>query len=96
MIRRFEGRCLDPSEQKVITHVEGHGWSVTNIEERSDSVGWSFTVGLFENYKHPEVIIFGMGQDSRHRILNWIGDNVTSGVTQKRPMMVTSKPANRK
>jgi hypothetical protein len=85
-----------PSEQKVITHVEGHGWSVANIEERGDSVGWSFTVGLFENYKHPEVIIFGMSHDSRHRILNWIGDNVTSGVTQKRPMMVTSKPANRK
>jgi hypothetical protein len=79
VIKRFEGRGLDPSEQKVISHVEGHGWSVTNIEERSDSVGWSFTVVLFENYKHPEVIIFGMSHDSRHRILNWIGDNVKSG-----------------
>ena len=79
MISRFEGVDLSEREQIVLGHVEGHGWNVTNIPSEDGSPGWSFTIGLFENYGHPEVIIFGLSDQSRHAILNWIGDNVRDG-----------------
>lgn len=79
MIERFKGRTLDESEQNVLGHVEHHGWNVTNISDQDGEPGWAFTIGLFENYRHPEVIIFGMSPESRHPILNWIGDNVRGG-----------------
>src|SRR5262249_28745897 len=41
--------------------------------------GWAFTIGLFENFGHPEVTIFGMSAEARHSILNWIGENVRDG-----------------
>jgi hypothetical protein len=79
VIERFKGRELDESELKVLGHVEHHGWNVTNIRDEDGKPGWAFTLGLFENYRHPEVIIFGMSAESRHAILNWIGENVRDG-----------------
>ncbi len=79
MIERFRGRELDEKEKTVLGHVEAHGWSVTNICEEDGAPGWAFTIGLFENFDHPEVVIFGMDSESRHSILNWIGQNVRKG-----------------
>jgi Domain of unknown function (DUF4262) len=41
--------------------------------------GWAFTVGLFENFGHPEVTIFVMEPKTRDSILNWIGKNESEG-----------------
>src|SRR5262245_13897008 len=79
MIARFEGRELDDHELRVLGHIEQHGWTVTNIREHDGNPGWAFTIGLFESYGHPEVIIFGMSAESRHSILNWIGENAKGG-----------------
>jgi len=40
---------------------------------------WAFTIGLCENFEHPEVAIFGLQAETRHSILNWIGENVREG-----------------
>lgn len=79
MIERFKDLELDERDRKVLNDVERHGWSVTNIRDQDGAPGWAFTVGLFENYGHPEVVIFGMTLENRHAILNWIGDNVRQG-----------------
>lgn len=79
MIERFKERELDDRERKVLGDVEEHGWNVTNILERDGAPGWAFTIGLFENYGHPEVTIFGMTPENRHAILNWIGGNIRDG-----------------
>jgi len=79
MIERFRGRQLDEDERNVLGHVERHGWSVTNIREQDGAPGWAFTIGLFENFGHPEVVIFGMDPQVRHSILNFIGKNVREG-----------------
>jgi hypothetical protein len=79
MIARFESLELDDTERSVLGHIETHCWNVTNIRGEDGSPGWAFTIGLYENYRHPEVIIFGMSEESRHSILNWIGENVKDG-----------------
>jgi hypothetical protein len=79
MIARFQNRELDESERSVLGHIENHGWNVTNIREQDGLPGWAFTIGLFENFGHPEVAIFGLSQQTRHSILNWIGKNVREG-----------------
>ena len=79
MIERFLGRELDEQEQELPRQVEKFGWSITNIREQDGAPGWAFTIGLFENFGHPEVTIFGMDAKSRQSILNWIGKNVRDG-----------------
>ena len=44
------------------------------MREQDVAPGWAFTIGLFENFRHPEVTIFGMNAESRHAILNWIDE----------------------
>jgi hypothetical protein len=60
MIERFRDREPDESEQEVLSHVERHGWNVTNIREEDGTPGWAFTIGLFETFGHPEVAILGI------------------------------------
>lgn len=76
MLRRFQNRELDADDRQFIDKVEKFGWMVMNIKDEPGKSGWSYTVGLYEHYRQPEIIIFGMKAESRHRILNWIGENV--------------------
>ena len=79
MIDRFQGLKLQPDEIDTIAKVEKYGWMVMNIKEEPGKMGWSYTIGLFETYQHPEVVIFGLKPESRHLILNWIGKNIKQG-----------------
>ncbi len=79
MFPRFRELTLDDEERDFVAGVEKHGWIVMTIKDEPGRASWSYTVGLFENFRHPEVIIFGLKPDSRHRILNWIGENVKKG-----------------
>ena len=56
MISLFKGRKLKPDEKGVIDKLEKHGWTVMSIKEDPGKTGWSYTIGLFENYQHPEPI----------------------------------------
>lgn len=55
MLSRFKSRELDDQELRVLSHIEQHGWNVTNIREQDGNPGWAFTIGLFESYGHAEV-----------------------------------------
>jgi hypothetical protein len=79
MLPRFQNRELDAEDQAFIAKVKKYGWMVTNIKDEPGKTGWAYTTGLFEHYQHPEVIIFGLKAESRHSILNWIGENVKEG-----------------
>jgi hypothetical protein len=79
VIQRFKGRKLDPRERQVLGHIERVGWNVTDIADEEGVPGWAFTIGLFESYGHPEVAIFGMRTETRHSVLNCIGESVRDG-----------------
>jgi len=79
MIPRFQGCTLDAEEKDAIEKIETYGWMVMNIKDEPGKSGWSYTIGMYETYGHPEIIIFGMSVDSRHSILNWIGKNIKEG-----------------
>jgi hypothetical protein len=75
MLKRFQGCKLEPDEIALVSKVENYGWTVMHIKDEPGKPGWSFTIGLFENLRHPEVIIFGVNENKRQEILNWIGEN---------------------
>lgn len=59
----------DESEQKVIDDIAEYGWHCIHIFAEGEHVGYSFTVGLFQSYGHPELIIFGLSAQVAHQIL---------------------------
>jgi hypothetical protein len=69
----------DKSEQKVIDDVAEFGWHCVSIMAEGDHVGYSFTVGLFQSYEHPELIVFGLPSEVSHQILCTAADAAKSG-----------------
>ena len=69
----------DKSEQKVIDDIATYGWHCVSIHPEGDDVGYAFTVGLFQSYGHPELIIFGLSPKVAHQILAIAADAAKSG-----------------
>ena len=71
--------ATDKSEQKVISDVQEHGWHVVLVTPDEAGPGFAFTIGLFHNFGHPEVILFGLPDKVAHSVLNLIGTSVKNG-----------------
>ncbi len=74
---RTEG--TDPGENKLLEDVEKFGWHCVNILAEGDLPPYSFTVGLFHSYQHPEFIIFGLPANVAHEILHIAVEAIKTG-----------------
>jgi hypothetical protein len=41
--------------------------------------GWTYSIGLFQNYHHPEIVVFGLQDTLAHPVLNAIANDIRSG-----------------
>lgn len=60
----------DASERKVLEDIAEYGWHCVHIFAEGDLPPYAFTVGVFETYKHPELIIFGLPREVAHQVLD--------------------------
>jgi len=62
---------LDPLE-KTQSDIKQYGWQCMHIAPRVGDTGSHFTysIGLYETYKHPEIMIFGLANDTAHGVLS--------------------------
>lgn len=67
------------SERKVLADVEEFGWHCVHIHTEHGLPEFTFTVGLYRSFTHPELIIFGLPSTTAHRILSIAADAVRSG-----------------
>ncbi|NIK08936.1 hypothetical protein FHY11_002446 [Xanthomonas arboricola] len=65
---------VDESERQLLDDVAEHGWHCIHITEEGEQVGYSFTVGLYQTFGHPELIIFGLSSMVSHQILSIVAD----------------------
>lgn len=71
------------SEDQLLQDIETVGWSVILIEATDYLPSFAYTVGLWKNYQHPELIAFGLSISTLHSILNTGGELVKEGQTLK-------------
>lgn len=69
------------AEQNIKRDVKEYGWSVCLFEEDSATPAFAYTIGLWKNFKHSEVISFGLSLDTLHAILNDVGEWARNGKT---------------
>lgn len=63
--------CIDLNQTKE--HIEKYGLSVVMIESTKYLPSFAYSVGLKENYNHPEIICFGLNTQILHEIINDVG-----------------------
>jgi hypothetical protein len=74
-------RCGGVNDQQLLGDVADYGWHVLKVLDQPDVPGWAYSVGLYQNFAHPEVIVFGQDIDLMHSMIHAIGDSVRSGKT---------------
>ena len=58
--------------EKIREHIDAHGFAVQAVfaDAKKHIPGFAYTIGVYETYGHPELIIFGLPPESAHTILN--------------------------
>ena len=72
MTTNNEHNCID--KNKFSADIEKFGWTVLLLEATDYLPSFAYTVGLWKNYKHPEIISFGLTINTLHLILNDVGE----------------------
>lgn len=67
------------NKQKILHDINKFGWHVIKVLEDEDGPGFGYSIGLYETYKHPEIIIIGLKLDHIHSIINDIGESIKEG-----------------
>lgn len=76
---RTLAEATDPFDRKLIQDVNQVGWHVTMVREDQEGAGFAYTTGLYERYKHPELILFGPPPEAMHEMLNALGTLIVNG-----------------
>lgn len=69
----------DEHEQKALDDVERHGLHIVHVLEEGDLPPFSYTVGLYHTFGHPEVLVYGLPNDSAHSLLNHLASQLREG-----------------
>jgi hypothetical protein len=66
-------------EQDTLRIIREHGCMNLSIPWGEKQPPFSFSIGLFANYDHPELILFGMRGENASAIINEVRDHVRAG-----------------
>ncbi len=70
---------LAPDEKILIDDIAEFGWHVLQVEGDETDPGFCYSVGLYETFKAPEIIVIGLDLEVGHEIINIIGDDISMG-----------------
>ncbi len=80
MVRSWTDDKLDDGDRKLLSDIDRIGWHVVMIPEENGEPGWSFSVGLFKSFRHPEIVVFGLPLELSGQVINGIGSDVQKGI----------------
>jgi hypothetical protein len=79
MARRSTDEGLCDSDGSLLKKLEEYGWYVIKVGADDSEPAFAYTLGLYENFGHPEIIIFGLDFDTMHQLLNDAGERIRQG-----------------
>ncbi|HEX7858914.1 MAG TPA: DUF4262 domain-containing protein [Verrucomicrobiae bacterium] len=69
----------DDAERKALKDVAESGCHVIKVMEDDSGPGFAYSIGLFHNFDHPEILVVGLDLHLMHVILNNLRDEIRSG-----------------
>ena len=75
-----DGMSFDEHRQLVEQIIDEHGWFVQGVEPGPENRGWAYTVGLIENFDHPELVVVDVGWERAGAILNVLAEEIRDGL----------------
>jgi hypothetical protein len=67
---------LDTTDRKVLADVADYGWHCMHVHDEGQLPYWSFSIGVFRTWQHPEFVVFGLKDTVAHDLLTQLVDRV--------------------
>ncbi len=77
--RRFREGNLDERDERTIGNIETFGCEVVQVRS-AGGPGWSYTIGIYDTCRKPEVITVGLREETAHYLLNEAAKRLRDGV----------------
>ncbi len=73
-------RCKNDLQRHHLRCIDEHGVSILGVSpgpsDEATGPVWTYSIGLWQQYRHPEVLIIGLEQKHSGNILNWINRTI--------------------
>ncbi|WP_158237927.1 DUF4262 domain-containing protein [Emticicia sp. TH156] len=70
-------------KEKIINDIQKYGWHVVHILDDDRGEKYSYTIGLTDSFKHPEIAISGLKPDICSLIFEGIVETIKDGFEYK-------------
>jgi hypothetical protein len=67
------------ADKKVHSDVQTFGFHIINVLEDDDGPPHSFSIGFYQSFQHPEVVIIGLKSELMQNMIVWMGDDLKNG-----------------
>ena len=71
---------LDSDEQKALDDIKAYGLHIIHVLGDENGPRFTYSVGLYHNYEHPEIVLMGLRQELAHTLLNNIAYDIKNGL----------------
>jgi hypothetical protein len=68
-------------EQQIKSNIKKYGHHIIHVLEEDDEPNFSYTIGLFETFQKPDIIIIGQSQELLQTLLNNLAYDYKEGRT---------------
>ena len=69
----------DSGEQKLLDDVAEFGWHCMKVSGDTEHEPFTYTIGLFQSYGHPELLIYGLPGEVAHSVLTIAANAAAAG-----------------
>jgi hypothetical protein len=69
----------DEFHRKTLENIEKYGLSVQYVFDNEENFQFSYSIGLYQTYQHPEIIIIGLEQELMHVVINNLAEDIKNG-----------------
>jgi hypothetical protein len=71
---------MDKGDKKLLEDIKTHGWHVLKVFDENGALpNFAYSVGAYHSFNQPEIILFGLGLDDMHEILNEVVEAMKAG-----------------
>ena len=72
-------RAHDRNERRILDDIRECGWHVIAVPEDDAGPGFTYSIGLHQTFRHPEIIIFGLEPLVGFEAINLFGQMIRQG-----------------
>lgn len=78
MCLQCDGYSYEESMQALDLQIRVHGWVLQHVYDDHTGASWSYTIGLVEQYGHPELTMLDVKPTEQQRVIRLLVDDVVT------------------